>query len=83
MGRHIVRSFVIVLEIVGVLWNESIKEFLQVAARSWCGIFHDDQAAAGVLSKDRDRAVPNLMFVDEGPDIASDFVGSFPFGSNF
>src|SRR5438067_13370833 len=54
VGRHIVATFGAMLEIARVLRNELVEERLEVVPGCWIGIFHHNQAAAGVLHEYRD-----------------------------
>jgi len=51
MRWHIIAAFGTVREINGVFRHEPLEKLFQVAARSRIGIFHDDDAATGVLNE--------------------------------
>ena len=59
MGRHVVRSFSIVLEIIGILRHQTVEKFLQITTRRRIGIFHHDQTATGMLDKNSQNSVAN------------------------
>jgi len=77
VGGHVIRSLVGVDKVGGVFWNEVIEEGLEVSPGTGVGIFHDDQARAGVLDKDGDGAGGDAGFGDAGFDLAGDLVGAF------
>ena len=83
MRRHIIAAFGTVREIIGILRDQAVEERFQIAARSRIGIFHDDQAATGMLDKHRRRPVPDAARIDLGLHFARDFVQSLAFGANF
>ena len=39
------------LELICIFGHEPVKELFQIAARRRCGIFHDDETAAGMVNK--------------------------------
>lgn len=67
MGWHVVAAFGTMLEIIRIFWHEPVEEFLQIASSRRIGIFHDDQAATGVLDKDRRSPVLYAALVNLGP----------------
>ena len=77
MRRHIVAAFGTVCEIISIFRHEPIEELFQITSRSRIGIFHDDQAATGMLDKHRRRPVPDAARIDLGLHFARDFVQSF------
>jgi hypothetical protein len=70
---HIVRSFLVMFEVL-VLRHEFVEEPLQIATRSRRGILHRDQAAAGVLDKNRRDSRSNSAFIDDRLNLFGDFV---------
>ena len=48
---HVVASFGIVCEVIRVFRHQSIEEFLQITRGGGIRIFHDHQAATGVLNE--------------------------------
>ncbi len=83
MRRHIIAAFGTVREVTGFFRHEAVEEFFQITSRSRIGIFHDDQAATGMLDKHRRRPVPDAARIDLGLHFARDFVQSLAFGANF
>src|SRR5438876_8588813 len=51
MRRHIIAAFGTVREVIGIFRHEAVEEFFQITSRSRIGVFHDDQAATGMLDK--------------------------------
>src|SRR5690242_12210506 len=66
----VVAAFGGVNKIIRVLRHEALKKFLQVLSRDAIGIFHDNEAATGVLDENSHYAVAHAGFVD----LALDFV---------
>jgi hypothetical protein len=83
VGRHVIRAFIVVLEVICGLRHDSIKELFQITARAGRGIFHNDKAAAGVLNKNCHNSTTNICPVDAGLNFRGDFVGTLALGSNF
>ncbi len=83
VGRHVIAAFRTVRKIIGVFWDETVEEFLEVAPRGWIGIFHNNHAATGVLNKDRDRPAAQTAFVDLSLDIVGDFIRSLAIAADF
>jgi len=81
--RHVVAAFRAVREVIGVFWNQTVKERFQVAARSGIGIFHDNQAATGVLNKYGHRPIAHAALVDLGLDRVRDFVRALTVRAKF
>jgi len=59
MGRHVVRSFRIMLEIIGIFWYQVVEEFLQITTCRRIGIFHHNETATGMLDKNSQNAIAN------------------------
>ena len=83
VGGHVIAAFRTVRKIIGVLWDETVEEFLEVAPRGWIGIFHNNHTATGVLNKHRDRPAAQTAFVDLSLDIIGDFICSLAIGADF
>jgi hypothetical protein len=83
MRRHIVAPFGAVLEVIGIFWHEPIKKLFQVAPRGWVRIFHDDNAATGVLNENSHCPHSYSRPVDLRLHLAGDFVKSLAAGSDF
>ncbi len=64
MRWHIIAAFRIVREVIGIFGNQPIEKLFQVAARSWIGIFHHENAATSVLNKDSRDAGSHATPVD-------------------
>jgi len=77
MRRHIVAAFGTVGEVIGIFRYKALEEFFEIAARSRIGVFHDDEAATGMLDKHGRRPVPDAPSIDLGLHFARDFVQSF------
>src|ERR1700751_4527870 len=61
---HVIAAFRAVSEVIGILGHQVVEKLLQIAARSWIGILHDDDAATGVLNKNRRGPISNAASVD-------------------
>ena len=68
--------------VIGVFRHETLKEPLEIATRRGRGIFHQDEAAAGVLNENGRRSVVDFKSVDLLLNSVGDFVRSFPFCAN-
>lgn len=55
VAGHVVGTLVGVGEVGVVLRHEAVDEAFKVAAGGGVGVFHDNQAAAGMAAEDRDR----------------------------
>lgn len=80
---HIIAAFGAVREVIGILGHQVVEEVLQIAARSWIGIFHDDDAATGVLNKNRSGPISNAASVDLRLNFIGDFVQSLSVSADF
>jgi hypothetical protein len=69
-------------EVIGIFRHEAVEKLFQIASRGGIGIFHDDDAAAGVLNKNRDCSVSHIALVDLRLHFIGDFVKSFAMGAN-
>ena len=76
MRRHIVAAFRTVCEVVGILGHNPVEELFQIVARTRVGIFHDHNAATGVLNKRCHRAVSHSALTYLHLQIIRDFVES-------
>ena len=83
MGRHIVAPFVVVLEIGHIFRHEAIEESLEIAARFWRGIFHENETATGMARKNGRGAVFDSTFSHHLSDVVGNFVGPFTAGRYF
>ena len=83
MRGHVIAAFRAVRKIIGIFWDETVEEFLEVAPRGWIGIFHNNRTATGVLNKDRDHPAAQTAFVDPSLDIISHFIRSLAIGADF
>jgi len=70
-------------EVIGIFRHQALEEFFQVASRGRIGIFHDDDAAAGVLNKNRNRSTLDLALVDLRLNFIGDFVQTLAVGAHF
>jgi hypothetical protein len=82
MRRHVIAAFGAVCEIIGVFGNKAFKKLLQITARGWIGILHNDNAAACVLDKNDHCPVSHLARVDFLLHIIGNFVQSFSMCAN-
>ena len=83
VGWHVVAAFRIVREVVGIFGHQALKKFFQVASCGGIGVFHDDDAATGVLNKNRNGPVLNAALVDLRLNVISDFIETFAMGAYF
>ena len=74
---HVVGAFGVVFEIIGILRDQSIEEFFQITPGRRIRIFHYNQAATGVLRKDRHNSIFNFALAHDGFDFIGDFVSAF------
>ena len=51
-------------EIIGVFRHEALEKLFQVASRGRIGIFHDDDAATGVLNENGDGPISHAALID-------------------
>ena len=77
MRRHVIAAFRAVREVISIFWHQAIEEFLHVISRGGIGILHDDDAATGVLNKDRHCPVANAALVYLRLDLVGDFACAF------
>src|SRR5438477_8165562 len=73
---HIVGTFRVVFEIIGILRDQPIEKFLQIASCRRIRILHHDQAATGVLRKNRDDAILNFTVAHDDFDFIGDLVSA-------
>lgn len=78
--RHVVGTFVVVLEIL-FLRDEFVEEPFQVAPCCGRRIFHQDQTATGVLDESGYDALTHFRCGDDISNAIGYFVGSFASGS--
>src|SRR5262245_22162962 len=83
MRWHIVAAFGVMGEVIGVLRHESPEKLFQVASCAWVGIFHNHDAATGVLDKNRDCSVSHFALVDLRLHGVGDFIKTFAVGARF
>jgi hypothetical protein len=81
--RHVVAAFGIVAEVMGILRHEAVEKLLKIATRGGVGIFHDDNAATGVLNKNGDGPISHAALVDLRLNVIRDFVQAFSVGAHF
>ena len=77
---HVVRSFVVVLEVGRVFGHEPIEEFFEIAPRSRICVLHDDEAAAGVLNENRQCASSDAAPGQDLRNLICNFIGPFASG---
>ncbi len=83
MGWHVVTALGTVREVIGIFWHQAIKKLFQVAARGRIRIFHDENAATGVLNKHSHCPVSHFGPVDLRLQIIGDFVEALALRANF
>ena len=81
--RHIVAAFRPVREVICVFRHQAIEKFFKITSRGRIGVFHDDEAATGVLNKRCHGSRTHASFVDDRLDFVRYFVGPLAVGANF
>jgi len=81
--RHIIAALGTVREVIGIFWHQAIEKLFQVAARGRIGVFHDENAATGVLNKHGHCPVSHSAAVDLRLQIIGDFVEALALRANF
>ena len=76
MRWHVIGAFRVVFEIIGIFRDQPIEEFLEITPCRRIRILHHDQAATGVLRKNRDDAIFNLTLPHHGFDFIGDLVSA-------
>ena len=80
---HVVRAFIVMLEVIRIFGHEPVKKLFQVAARRRRGIFHDDETTAGVLNKNVHNSTAHPRSADLALDLRRDLISAFAGCSNF
>ena len=70
-------------EVIGIFRDETVEKLFQITSRGGIGIFHDDDAATGVLNKNCDCSVSHSAVVDLRLHVISDFVETFAMRAHF
>ena len=70
-------------EVIGIFRHEAVEKLFQIASRGGVGILHDDEAATGVLNKNRDCSVLDAALVDLRFNLIGDFVEALAVGAHF
>ncbi len=70
-------------EVIGIFRHEAVEKLFQIASRGGVGIFHDDDAATGVLNKNGDCSVSHSAVVDLRLHLIGDFVETLAVGAHF
>lgn len=81
--RHVIATFRLVHEVICIFRDKPIEKFFKITSRGRIGVFHDDEAATGVLNKRRHGSRTHARFVDDRLDIVRDFVSPLAAGANF
>ena len=76
MRWHVVGAFRVVFEIISILRDQPIEKFLEITPCRRIRILHHDQAATGVLGKNRDDAIFDFALAYDGFDFIGDLVGT-------
>jgi len=83
MRWHIIAALGAVREVMSIFRDEPIEELFQVAARGRIGIFHDDNAATGVLNENSYRPRLHSRAFDLRLHFVGDFVKTLGVGPDF
>ena len=70
-------------EVLGIFRYEAVEKLFQIASRGGVGIFHDDDAATGVLNKNGDCSVSDAALVDLRIDLIGNFAKTLSVGAYF
>ena len=70
-------------EVADIFRHEPVKKLFQIASRGGIGIFHDDDAAAGMLNKNGDCSVSHSAIVDLRLHLIGNFVETLAVGADF
>ena len=81
--RHVVATLGTVREVISGFRHEPVEKLFQVAARGRIGIFHDDDAATGVLNENSYRPRLYSRAVDFRLHFVGDFVKTLAVSSDF
>lgn len=77
MAWHIVVAFQCMREVGIAFWNEAVEPCFEVAPGARISIFHDNQAATGMLAEDNHDTGGDAGSAGGGGDCIRDFVSSF------
>jgi len=80
---HVVAAFGAVREVIGVFRHETVEKCFQIAACRRVGIFHDDDAATGVLNKNGDYALWHAALIDFRLQVICDFIKTLAVRAHF
>ena len=64
-------------EVIRIFRHEAVEKLFQIAARGRVGIFHNDDAATGVLNKNGDGSILNARLLDLRLHVISNFGETF------
>ena len=78
---HVIAALRVVREIIGVVWHDPVEKLFQVSARGRIGIFHDDNAATGVLNEDSDCSTAHTALIDPRLNLIGDFIKTLAVGA--
>ena len=70
-------------KVIGIFRHETLEKLLQIASGGGIGVFHNDDAATGVLNKNGDRSVSDTALVDLRLNVISDFIECLAVGAHF
>ena len=82
MAWHVVGAFEGVDEIGIVLADQAVEPSFQIASRAGVGVFHEDQACAGMAEQDGDLSGFDFRIGDDACDFIGNFIGAFAPGAN-
>jgi hypothetical protein len=80
--RHVIAAFRTVSEIIGIFRHQTIEKFLQVMSCRGISVFHENDAATGVLNKHRDYPTAQVALIDFRLNLVGDFVGPLASSAN-
>jgi hypothetical protein len=80
---HVVAAFCIMRKVIGVFRHETLEKLLQIASGGRIGVFHDDDAATGVLNENGDCSVLGAALVYRRLHVIGDFIECLAVGAHF
>jgi hypothetical protein len=83
MRWHIIAALGTMREIISIFRHEPIEKLFQVAACCGIGVLHNEEAATGVLNKNRHCPTSHPTAIDLRLHIFGDFTQSLTFGAKF
>jgi hypothetical protein len=68
-------------KVIRIFRHEAVEKLFQIATRGRVGIFHNDDAATGVLNKNGDGSILNARLLDLRLHVISNFGETFATGA--